>query len=161
MTPTTALDAARLLESTGSTLSLAESCTGGLLSSMLTSVPGASDWFLGSVVSYAPSVKTSLLGVPAALIDTEGVVSEKVAAAMADGVRRLTGSDLAGAVTGYAGPSGGSPGRPVGTVCLAMAWEGGGTTLTVHLKGDREMVRRGAAGYLLGMIAGRLEERES
>ena len=110
----------RLLKTSGKTLSAAESCTGGNIAHMITSVPGSSAYFLGSVTSYAVSVKEQVLQVPAETIEKHGVVSAEVAAAMAEGVRKLTGSDYAVATTGLAGP-GDDGTHPVGTVWIGVA----------------------------------------
>lgn len=101
--------------------SSAESCTGGNIAHQITLIPGSSDVFVGTVVSYATRVKTDILGVPAETIEKEGVVSLATAEAMAQGVRRLLATDYAVATTGVAGPSGGSAQTPVGTVCIAVA----------------------------------------
>ncbi|MBQ2198344.1 MAG: CinA family nicotinamide mononucleotide deamidase-related protein, partial [Bacteroidales bacterium] len=106
-----------LFRGTGMTLSAAESCTGGKISSLITSVPGSSEYYLGSVTSYAIAVKEKVLGVPPSLIDEYGVVSSEVAAAMAEGVRKLTGSTYSVATTGLAGPAGDER-NPVGTVWI-------------------------------------------
>jgi len=105
----------------GWTLSCAESCTGGALAARITQHPGASAYFLGSVTSYANSVKTDVLGVPAALIEEKGAVSEEVVLKMAEEMLKLTGSDFSLAVSGIAGPEGGTPEKPVGTVWCAVA----------------------------------------
>ena len=118
---------AATLSSRGNTLAVAESCTGGALSACFTSMPGASEYFLGSVVSYSNEVKASVLGVSRADLAAYGAVSEQVARQMAEGVRRLCGSDYALATTGVAGPSGGSPDKPVGTVWIALATPDGTT----------------------------------
>lgn len=103
------------------TLSCAESCTGGALSASITQHPGSSEYFLGSVISYANSIKTDILGVPALLIEEKGAVSEEVVLKMAEGALKLTGSDFSLAVSGIAGPSGGTEEKPVGTVWCAIA----------------------------------------
>ena len=110
-----------LLRQRGHTLAVAESCTGGGLGAALAAVPGASDVFLGGVIAYANSVKQALLGVPAALLERHGAVSDPVAQAMAEGARRATGADWALAITGVAGPGGGTDQKPVGLVHLAVA----------------------------------------
>ncbi len=109
----------------GETLAVAESCTGGGLGASLAAVPGASDVFLGGVIAYANRVKQGLLGVPAELLERHGAVSDPVACAMAEGARRTTGSDWALAVTGIAGPGGGSTSKPVGLVHIALAGPAG------------------------------------
>ena len=115
---------AQLLLKQNATLSLAESCTGGALAAKFTEMPGASNYFLGSVVAYANHLKTNVLFVPETLINEKGAVSTEVAESMAVGMRKLSGSDFAIAVTGVAGPSGATPDKPVGTVCFAVASEG-------------------------------------
>ena len=138
----------RLLKAAGQTLSAAESCTGGEIAHMLTGVPGSSAYFLGSVTSYAIAVKESVLGVPAETIDRFGVVSSEVAAAMAEGVRRLTGSDWSVATTGLAGPDGDGV-NPVGTVWIAVASKVGTVTAMRQYKNDRlHNIERFAASAL-------------
>lgn len=126
-----------LLIAKGKTLSAAESCTGGEIAHMITTVAGSSAYFLGSVTSYAISVKEKVLGVPHEIIEEKGVVSAEVAAAMAEGVRRLTGSDYAVATTGLAGP-GGDDVNPVGTVWIGVAGPHGTTTEKHCFKSDRK-----------------------
>lgn len=128
----------RLLSSAGKTVSVAESCTGGKISELMTSVPGCSEYYLGSVTSYAIPVKEKVLGVPSGTIEKFGVVSGEVAAAMAEGVRRLTGSDFAVATTGIAGPGGGSKEKPVGLVWVGVASEKGTKTASFTYKNDRK-----------------------
>ena len=110
-----------LLRGTGQTLAVAESCTGGLIAEQITDVAGASDYFLGGVVAYANEAKQALLGVPAALLEEHGAVSEPVVRAMAEGVRERFDADFGLATTGISGPGGGSPGKPVGLVHVALA----------------------------------------
>lgn len=125
----------------GLTLGTAESCTGGLVGALLSAVPGASDVFRGSVVAYANQVKNQVLGVPTTVLDTHGAVSEPCAAAMAAGARRVLGCDIALAITGVAGPGGGTPEKPVGTICLGWAGAGLDRVATVQLRGDRDRIR--------------------
>ena len=127
----------RLLKKAGMTLSAAESCTGGEISHLITSVPGASAYYLGSVTSYAVSVKEKVLGVPAETIEKFGVVSGEVAAAMAEGVRKVTGSDYAISTTGLAGPDGDAF-NPVGTVWIGVAGPNGVKTEKRHFRNDRK-----------------------
>ena len=127
----------RTLEAAGKTISVAESCTGGLISHLFTSIPGSSAYYLGSVTSYANSVKERVLGVPAEIIRNHGAVSSECAAAMASGVRKLTGSDFAVATTGIAGPGGGSDEKPVGLVWVGVSSEEGTQTFKIQYKGDR------------------------
>ena len=136
------------LRQKGLTLSAAESCTGGLIAKRLTDVPGASAAFLGGVVSYTNAVKAGVLGVPRDLLEQYGPVSEPVARALAEGVRRLTGSDLAVSVTGLAGPDGDDRGNPVGTVYVGLSWQGGSLVRRLALGGDRPRIRLLAASAL-------------
>lgn len=137
-----------LLKAAGKTLSAAESCTGGEIAHLITSVPGSSAYFLGSVTSYAISVKEAVLGVPPAVIREKGVVSSEVAAAMAEGVRRLTGSDYAVSTTGLAGPAGDAF-NPVGTVWIGVAGPKGTRTVRYCYKNDRKRnIERFAASAL-------------
>lgn len=115
----------RLLAEAGKTLATAESCTGGLVAERVTDVPGSSRYFLGGVVAYSNAAKTAQLGVPAALIEREGAVSEAVVRAMAEGARARFGSDFALATSGISGPDGGTPEKPVGLVWIALAAQGG------------------------------------
>ncbi len=141
-----------LLRDKGLNLAVAESCTGGMLGEYLTRVPGSSGYFLGGVTSYAAGAKVSLLGVTEGLIEEEGVVSEAVARAMARGARRLFSSDLALGITGVAGPDGGTPEVPVGTVCIALAAPDGEYSSRRRLPGDRDLIRRIAANSGLFML---------
>jgi nicotinamide-nucleotide amidase len=109
-----------LLQSRGYTFAAAESCTGGLLMSRLTDVPGSSAYVRAGIVAYAYEDKSSLLGVPPDLIASDGAVSEPVAVAMAEGIRARTGADVTVGITGIAGPGGGTPAKPVGTVVIAV-----------------------------------------
>ncbi|MCV7192822.1 competence/damage-inducible protein A [Mycolicibacterium brumae] len=127
---------------TGHWAATAESCTGGLVAARLTDRPGSSDYLAGGVVSYSNAAKSELLGVDPALIETHGAVSEHVAEAMARGAQRRFGADVAVSTTGVAGPGGGSPEKPVGTVCFCVAVGDAPPALrTVRLPGDRADVR--------------------
>jgi len=136
----------------GKTLSTAESCTGGLIGSLLTSVPGASLVYKGGIVSYWSEVKQNLLGVEAALLERNGPVSAPVAEAMAKGVRSALGTDVAVSVTGLAGPDGDDFGRPVGTVFVGYADAKYSIVKEFHFSGDRDSVRRQAAEAALRLI---------
>lgn len=132
---------AALLLQRGWTLATAESCTGGLIAGACTELAGASAWFERGFVTYSNAAKTELLGVPAELIAQHGAVSEPVARAMAAGAARRAGTRVSVAVTGVAGPSGGSPDKPVGTVWFG--WCMAGTVFSEYLRfpGDRQAVR--------------------
>lgn len=140
------------LRRAGQTLATAESCTGGLVGRMITDVPGASDYFLGGVVSYANEVKQSALGVPADLLAEHGAVSEPVARAMAEGCRRTIGADWAVALTGIAGPTGGTDEKPVGLVYIALAGPSGTTVHRHVFPYARQIVRRRAAAAALNHL---------
>ena len=128
----------RMLTANGKTLSVAESCTGGMISSLLTSVPGSSAYYLGSVTSYANSVKTGVLGVSPEIIEKYGAVSSECVAEMAKGVRRITGSDYSVATSGIAGPGGGTDSKPVGLVWIAVSSEKTTETFCHVFKNDRK-----------------------
>lgn len=127
-----------ILKASGKTLSTAESCTGGMISSLITSVPGSSEYFLGSVTSYANRVKENVLGVPSKIIEEYGAVSSECVSAMAEGVRRLTGSDYSVATSGIAGPGGGSDQKPVGTVWIGVSSHMGTETFSLRFNSDRK-----------------------
>jgi nicotinamide-nucleotide amidase len=153
----------RLCRSRGFRIAAAESCTGGLIMARLTEVPGSSDYVDRGVVVYSNQSKIDLLDVPPELIAAHGAVSESVAEAMATGVRRISGSDLAVGVTGIAGPSGGTPEKPVGTVMIAAAWMHDGAcetrVRTFNFVGGREMVRFQASQAAMDMIRRWLTEK--
>jgi nicotinamide-nucleotide amidase len=143
-----------LLRQRGQTVAVAESCTGGGLGAALTAVPGSSDVVLGGVIAYSNAIKQALLGVPADLLDRHGAVSDPVAQAMAEGVRRCTGADWGVAITGIAGPGGGSAEKPVGLVHLAVAGPEGsssGSCRFGHTRG-RDWVRRLSTGEALDRL---------
>jgi nicotinamide-nucleotide amidase len=140
------------LRARGERVALAESCTGGLLASLLTGVPGASAVLELGVVAYANFVKTGVLGVPEPLLAAHGAVSEPVARAMAEGARRSADATWGLGITGIAGPTGGTPEKPVGTVHLALAGPQGTSHLARLFRGDRERVRRAAAFEALDLL---------
>ena len=139
----------------GRVLATAESCTGGWIAKVLTDLPGSSDWFGYGIVSYSNPAKQELLGVSAVTLVEHGAVSEQVVREMAEGALKQGNADVAVAVSGVAGPSGGSPDKPVGTVWFA--WAGPGSALHSELRqfpGDREAVRRQAVAVALeGVLA--------
>ena len=132
---------AEYLRSKGKTLALAESCTGGLISQLITSRPGASEFYLGCAVTYSNQAKEQILGVSHDTLIEHGAVSEETAKEMAAGARRVFGSDIAASVTGIAGPGGATDEKPVGMVCIA-ATDGINTVSSINrFGGDRDMVR--------------------
>jgi nicotinamide-nucleotide amidase len=152
-----AREAGERLAAAGHRLATAESCTGGWIAKCLTDVPGSSAWFGWGFVTYANDAKTALVGVPESLLAEQGAVSEAVVVAMAEGALQVAGADEAVAVSGVAGPDGGTPDKPVGTVWLAWARrdEQGFHTVTVcrRFDGDREAVRRQTVAAALEGLA--------
>jgi nicotinamide-nucleotide amidase len=144
----------KALQRRGLRVATAESCTGGLIAGAITDVAGSSGWFDRGFVTYSNDAKIGMLGVRAETLETQGAVSEATAAEMATGALARSGADLAVAVTGIAGPDGGSPAKPVGTVCFAWAQRDGLiATETQHFPGDRAVVRRASVDVALqGLI---------
>ncbi|HTX53005.1 MAG TPA: competence/damage-inducible protein A [Candidatus Baltobacteraceae bacterium] len=142
----------RLLRERRATLAVAESCTGGLVASRLTDISGSSEYFERGIVAYSAEAKQRLLGVPAETIADHGLVSVETARAMAVGVRRLAGTALGLATTGVAGPTGGTPEKPVGLVCVGLAWDGGDAAREFRLLGEREQVKYRGAQMALEML---------
>lgn len=144
------------LAARGAWLATAESCTGGWVAQCLTAIAGASTWFERGFVVYTNAAKREMLGVPAAILDRHGAVSEDTARAMAEGALAHSPADWALAITGIAGPGGGTPTKPVGLVCFA--WAGRQTpcrSTSRHFSGDREAIRRQAVDFALReMLAG-------
>jgi nicotinamide-nucleotide amidase len=136
----------------GYTIATAESCTGGLIAERITRVPGSSQYFLGSIISYSEDVKIHLLGVSADLIDSRGVVSGDVAEAMARKVKEKIGSTIGLSITGVAGPDGATEGNPVGTVYIGMADDVGSSNRRIILPGDRHLIRWRASQAALDMV---------
>jgi nicotinamide-nucleotide amidase len=134
------------------TISVAESCTGGVLAKLLTDIPGASSYFTQGWVTYSNAAKTAQLGVPAELIERHGSVSEEVALAMAEGARKMGGTDFAIGITGIAGPGGGSEQKPVGLVYISVVSGGGSETRRFVFSGDREAIRLRAAHTGLNVL---------
>ncbi len=134
------------------TLSTAESCTGGLLGGVLTSKPGASEWYRGGVITYSNEAKINVLSVPPEILEAHGAVSRETALAMVIGVRSLFESDISFSVTGIAGPGGGTPDKPIGTVWMALA----GKTIRIEKQvfaGSRKEIRMAAVNHILKMLA--------
>jgi nicotinamide-nucleotide amidase len=153
----------RILRSRNLKIGFAESCTGGLLSATLTTLPGVSDVFMGSIVSYSYEAKMDLLGVSASTLKDEGAVSESVARQMAQGARKQLKVDVAVAITGIAGPTGGTPDKPVGTVCFAMGGPGlaNGETQEVSIRkqfsGNRTEVQEASVRFALEYVIASLK----
>ena len=145
---------AEALGAAGRKLATAESCTGGLIGGTLTSVPGSSAWYLGGVVAYANEVKTALLGVPETVLARCGAVSPQTARAMAHGVLERTGADVAVAVTGIAGPGGGTARKPVGLVYIGLARKGQRAVARRFLSkaGTRQGVREETVRNAIAMV---------
>jgi PncC family amidohydrolase len=153
--------AGALLSRAGLTLAVGESCTGGLLGSRLTDVAGSSSYFLGGVIAYHDSLKVQLLGVPPDVISEHGAVSAECALLMAQGVRRLSAADVGVAVTGIAGPSGGTAEKPVGTVYIALAAAGVERVEGFCWQGDRLDNKRRSVEAALEMLVEYLHGREA
>lgn len=140
------------------TVTTAESCTGGLASAAITSIPGASEVLDGAVVTYAPSVKGRFLDIDPTILYEKGVVSPECAKAMAEGASKLFHADSAVAITGYAGPGGGDPENPVGTVYIAATLLGSTTVRRLSLDGDRDAIRDAAAKAALTLLYDQIRE---
>jgi nicotinamide-nucleotide amidase len=143
----------------GSTVALAESCTGGLVAGAITEIAGSSGYFVGGVVSYSNDAKRDLLGIDPAILTAHGAVSAQVARAMAVGARERFGATLAASVTGIAGPDGGSAAKPVGLTYIAVADEDGAEVRRIVWPGDRAANRRDSAIAVLEMLLERVEAR--
>ncbi len=151
---------ADLMLKNGWMLATAESCTGGLIAATCTDLAGSSQWFERGFVTYSNAAKTELLGVDSALITLHGAVSEPVVRAMASGALARSAAQVAVAVTGVAGPGGGTAAKPVGTVWLAWATPQGLTSEIQHFAGDRAAVRSATVGYALRHLQALLQSRE-
>lgn len=145
----------------GQTVAVAESCTGGLLGAALTELPGSSGYFIGGVLAYDNAVKTDVLGVSHETLHTFGAVSEEVASEMAFGARRLLDTDWALSTTGVAGPDGGSPEKPVGTVWIGLADRDGVFSRVLQLSGVRSAVRTATVHAALEMLLETMASSES
>jgi PncC family amidohydrolase len=140
----------------GVTIATAESCTGGLVAHLVTEIPGSSAYLRGGIVAYENRIKETLLGVPAALLAAHGAVSAQVAVAMAEGARDRLGTDLAVAVTGVAGPDGGTDAKPVGLVYVAVAGLGVPEVRRYHWSGDRSSNKAESARAALELLLARV-----
>lgn len=150
-----------LLEARRWMMATAESCTGGLIASACTEQSGAAVWFDRGLITYSNRAKTELLGVPAQLIDAHGAVSEPVARAMACGAAQVAQTEVAVAVTGVAGPTGGSPDKPVGTVWFGWSVSGQVKTERVHFDGERQAVRMQTVAHALDQLSAFILRRVS
>lgn len=148
-----------ILQDRSLTLGLAESCTGGLIASRITDVPGSSAYFMAGLVTYSNKAKTKFLSVPDKIITRHGAVSNIVAERMAKGVRAAAGVDVGLSITGIAGPAGGSPEKPVGTVFIALATKKNVYVRKFLFSGNRREVRRRSAEEALTMLLDYLEGR--
>ncbi len=145
----------KLIESNIS-IATAESCTGGSLGKIITSVPGASSIYGYGFITYANEAKENLLGVPHEVLETVGAVSPETALAMAEGARRVSGSDIGVSTTGIAGPGGGTPEKPVGLVYIAIADKNGSEYRKLNLSGDRDEVRKKTCEEVFRLVRERL-----
>ncbi|MGB7567160.1 MAG: CinA family protein [Chitinivibrionales bacterium] len=139
------------------TLAVAESCTGGMLGAAITSIPGSSAYFKGGVIAYSNEIKEKVLGVPVSLLETKGAVSAEVAEAMAEGAIKLCGSSCGIAVSGIAGPDGGSADKPVGLVCIGICLREQVRSFEFRFTGDREGIRKEATKAGLRKMVERLK----
>jgi nicotinamide-nucleotide amidase len=148
-----------LLRASHATVSVAESCTGGMLGERFTATPGSSEYFLGGFIAYANAIKVELLGVPPETLKQFGAVSKETAEAMAIGARRRTGSTYALSVTGVAGPEGGTDASPVGTVYIGLADAAGAQSVRRQFLGDRQRIRTFTTQYALDLLRRRMLTR--
>ena len=142
-------------------LALAESCTGGLIGNRITDVPGSSEYFLGGIVAYAYEAKVALLGVSWDTLNTKGAVSQETVLEMARGTRRILNTDIAVSVTGIAGPGGGTPEKPVGTVWIGLVAKEGEWTRLFQFSGIREQNKISSANAALQMLLDFLQDQIS
>jgi nicotinamide-nucleotide amidase len=142
-------------------LALAESCTGGLIADRITNVPGSSEYFLGGIVAYANEAKVALLGLSWDTLNTKGAVSQETVLEMARGTRRILNTDIAVSVTGIAGPGGGTPEKPVGTVWIGLVAKEGEWTRLFQFSGNREQNKISSANAALQMLLDFLQDQIS
>ena len=161
MTDSLEMQVGRLLHARGLKLVLAESCTGGLLSSRITDVPGSSEYFLGGVVAYAYEAKVALLNVSWDTLNTKGAVSRETVLEMARGIRNALKSDIAISVSGIAGPGGGTPEKPVGTTWIGFVTEREEWAQIFHFSGDREENKNSAVEAALKMLLDCLQANQA
>ncbi len=149
----------KLLRGRGLMLAVAESCTGGLVGHRLTNVPGSSEYFLGGVIAYANQTKVDVLGVSRATLEQNGAVSAETALEMAQGVRRLLGADIGAAITGIAGPGGGSPDKPVGLTWIGLSAPNVLQAWRYLWVGDRLAIKEQSAEQVLRLIVAYLQDQ--
>ena len=154
------IEVGQLLRARGLKLVLAESCTGGLLGSRISDVPGSSEYFLGGVVAYAYEAKVELLGVSWDTLNTKGAVSRETVLEMARGIRNLMKANIAVSVSGIAGPGGGTPEKPVGTTCIGLTAEDAEWAKTYQFSGDREGNKASAVDAALTLLLDYLQGKE-
>lgn len=159
MTNSLEVQIGHLLRQRALKLALAESCTGGLIGNRITDVPGSSEYFLGGLVAYAYEAKVALLGVSWETLNAKGAVSQDTALEMARGARRVLNTDIAVAVTGIAGPGGGTPEKPVGTTWIGLAAKEGEWTRLFQFSGDREQNKISSANAALQMLLDYLQDQ--
>ncbi|OGV57560.1 MAG: hypothetical protein A2X49_00220 [Lentisphaerae bacterium GWF2_52_8] len=143
----------------GLTLSVAESCTGGLIAKKITDLPGSSGYFAGGVVAYSNRAKINILGIPPSVIGKYGAVSGRTASLMARRARELFGTDLGCGVTGIAGPGGGTEAKPAGLIYYAVSKRGGTTVTKLLLKGSRASIRKKASDMVLASLLATAEKQ--
>jgi nicotinamide-nucleotide amidase len=154
-----AIELGATLKARGLTLALAESCTGGMVAEVITNIAGSSAWFDRGFVTYSNLAKIEMLGVSNKTLDTCGAVSEQTAIEMASGALTNSHAKITGSITGIAGPDGGTPEKPVGTVCFAWAEANKPiTTITKYFQGDRKEIRQQAAITMMAGLVDRLQE---
>ena len=156
MLSTEAQELSEILVTNGLTISVAESCTGGSLSHAITSIPGASSYFDCGYITYSNQSKVEMLGVDTQTIKTYGAVSEEVALELVIGVAARSHSDVAVSVTGVAGPTGGTPEKPVGMVCFGFSYDGKTSTSTQLFSGDRANIVSQSVSYALKQLSFKL-----
>jgi len=149
-----------LLRNSGLKLATAESCTGGLIGQKITSIPGSSDYFVGGVIAYANMAKVKLIGVNLRTLREYGAVSQETVREMARGVRQVLDADIGLAVSGIAGPSGGTPQKPVGTVWIGLSVSEADQAWEYHFAGDRHAVNEQAVDKALGLLFDYLQQKE-
>jgi len=149
----------RLLKKEKLSIAVAESCTGGLLGYLITAVPGSSDYFKGGVIVYQNELKERFLSVPAGVLEKHGAVSSQTAGHMAKGIRKKAKADIGVAVTGVAGPKGGTVKKPVGLVYIALATKEGTESRAFRFSGDRRTIRSRSAKKALSLVRDYLNSR--